>query len=60
MARKYRSTSLTAPYLRRIWLDPSQIEDRKAYPYCLPFLSDEFEIGFDRPITTAVEQPMFE
>src|SRR5262249_7964399 len=54
MARKNRPINLPAPYLRRVWLDPSRIEDRKAYPYCLPFLSDEFELSFDRPITIIV------
>ena len=42
---------MPAPYLRRIWLDPSRIDDRAAYPFCLPFLQDEFELSFDRPIT---------
>jgi len=42
---------MPAPYLRRIWLDPSRIEDRAAYPFCLPFLHDEFELSFDRPLT---------
>ena len=51
MARRNRPINLPAPYLRRVWLDPSDIEDRKVYPYCLPFLSDEFEISFDKPIT---------
>src|SRR5262245_38668969 len=54
MARKNRPINLPAPYLRRLWLDPTRIEDRKAYPYCLPFLSDEFEINFDKPITIIV------
>ena len=54
MARKNRPIDLPAPYLRRVWLDPSRIEDRNVYPYCLPFLSDEFEISFDRPITIIV------
>ena len=54
MARKNRPINLPAPYLRRLWLDPSRIEDRKAYPYCLPFLSDEFELSFDKPITIIV------
>jgi predicted ATPase len=54
MARKNRPINLPAPYLKRVWLDPSRIEDRKAYPYCLPFLSDEFELSFDKPITTIV------
>jgi predicted ATPase len=45
---------MPAPYLRRVWLDPSRIEDRAAYPFCLPFLRDEFELSFDRPITIIV------
>jgi predicted ATPase len=54
MARKNRPINLPAPYLKRVWLDPSCIEDRKAYPFCLPFLSDEFEVAFDKPITIIV------
>ncbi|HXI05199.1 MAG: AAA family ATPase [Bradyrhizobium sp.] len=54
MARKNRPTNLPAPYLKRVWLDPSQIEDREAYPFCLPVLGDEFEITFDKPITIIV------
>jgi len=42
---------MPAPYLRRIWLDPSRIDDRAAYPFCLPFLRDEFDLNFDRSIT---------
>jgi predicted ATPase len=42
---------MPAPYLRQIWLDPSRVPDREAYPFCLPFLHDEFELSFDRPIT---------
>ena len=53
-SRKKRDINLPAPYLRRLWLDPSQIEDRKAYPFCLPFLHDDFELGFDRAITIIV------
>ena len=54
MARKNRLINLPPPYLKRLWLDPSRIEDRKAYPYCLPFLTDEFELSFDKPITIIV------
>src|SRR3954469_3724900 len=54
MARKNRQINLPAPYLKRVWLDPSRVEDREAYPYCLPFLSDEFELAFDKPITIIV------
>ena len=49
--RPKRNIRLPAPYLRRIWLDPSGIADRAAYPFCLPFLHDEFELSFERPIT---------
>jgi predicted ATPase len=45
---------MPAPYLRRIWLDPSRIADREAYPFCLPFLRDGFAQDFDRPITIIV------
>jgi len=52
--RRNRNINLPAPYLRRLWLDPSRIADRKAYPFCLPFLGDDFELGFDRSITVIV------
>ena len=45
---------MPAPYLRRVWLDASRIDDREAYPFCLPFLHEEFELSFDRPITIIV------
>ena len=45
---------MPAPYLRRVWLDPSRIADRAAYPFCLPFLHDGFELSFERPITIIV------
>src|SRR6267143_2069396 len=53
-SRRNRTIDMPAPYLRRIWLDPSRIIDRAAYPFCLPFLGDEFELNFDRPITIIV------
>jgi predicted ATPase len=46
-----RPINLPAPYLRRVWLEPSRIADRATYPFCLPFLQDEFELSFDRSIT---------
>jgi predicted ATPase len=54
MARKSRQINLPAPYLRRLWLDPSRIADRAAYPFCLPFLHDDFELRFSRAITIIV------
>src|SRR6202035_2709990 len=53
-ARRNRTINLPAPYLTRIWLDPSRIADRKAYPFCLPFLQDDFELSLDRAITIIV------
>src|SRR5580658_4527218 len=54
MARRNKQINAPAPYLRRVWLDPSRISDRRAYPFCLPFLSDDFELSFDSPITIIV------
>jgi predicted ATPase len=52
--RRGREINLPAPYLRRIWLDPASIPDREAYPFCLPFLGDDFELSFERAITIIV------
>src|SRR6478735_10891803 len=53
-SKRNRTIQLPAPYLRRIWLEPSRVADRTAYPFCLPFLRDEFELSFDRSITIIV------
>src|SRR3954471_5948979 len=53
-SRRKRTINMPAPYLRRIWLEPSRIADRAAYPFCLPFLGDDFELSFDRSITIIV------
>jgi predicted ATPase len=50
-SRGKRDINLPAPYLKRIWLDPERIPDRDAYPFCLPFLHDDFSLTFDRAIT---------
>jgi predicted ATPase len=49
-----RPINLPAPYLKRIWIEPSRITDRGAYPFCLPLLHDDFELSFDRAITIIV------
>lgn len=54
MARRNKPINLPAPYLRRIWLEPSRITNREAYPFCLPLLRDDFELSFDRAITIIV------
>jgi predicted ATPase len=53
-SRRNRPINLPAPYLKRIWLEPSRIIDREAYPFCLPLLRDDFELSFDRSITIIV------
>src|SRR5258707_13815509 len=50
-SKRKRDIRMPAPYLRRIWLEPSRVPDRESYPFCLPFLHDDFELSFDRPIT---------
>jgi len=54
MAWKKRTINLPAPYLRRVWLDAAQVRDPAAYPFCLPFLRDRFELDFDHAITIIV------
>ena len=49
--QRKRDIRLPAPYLKRVWLDPSLVPDAKAYPFCLPFLRDGFELAFDTPVT---------
>lgn len=45
---------MLAPYLKRIWLEPSRIVNREAYPFCIPLLQDDFELSFERSITIIV------
>lgn len=53
-SRKKRETSLPAPYLKRLWVDSELIPDPEAYPFCLPFLKNDFELNFERAITIIV------
>jgi predicted ATPase len=53
-AKRYRTINVPAPYLRKVWLDRSRVTDPAAYPFCLPFLAKDFELGFDRAITIIV------
>src|SRR3974390_2455343 len=54
MARRNRDINLPAPYLKGLWIDPVRVPDRQAYPFCLPFLRDDFSISFERAITIIV------
>lgn len=53
-SKRKRPINLPAPYLKRIWLEPSRITNREAYPFCLPLLHDDFELSFHKPITIIV------
>ena len=53
-SRRNRTIDLPAPYLKRVWLEPTLVPDRAAYPFCLPFLHDEFSLSFDRAVTIIV------
>lgn len=53
-SRRNRPINLPAPYLRRVWLDAAQVKDPAVYPFCLPFLLNEFELEFDRAVTIIV------
>ena len=54
MARRNKPINLPAPYLKRVWLEPSRVTDREAYPFCLPLLRDDFELSFDKAFTIIV------
>lgn len=46
---------MTAPYLRRVWLDETKVADWQAYPFCLPiFMDREFAFDFDHAVTIIV------
>jgi predicted ATPase len=48
-------TTMTAPYLRRVWLDRDRVPDGAAYPFGLPiFRQDGFSLAFDRAVTIIV------
>jgi predicted ATPase len=53
-SRRNKPINLPAPYLKRIWLEPSRIASREAYPFCLPLLRDDFELSFDKAMTIIV------
>ncbi len=52
--KRNRTINMRPPYLRRIWLDRSRVRDPAVYPFCLPFLSGDFELGFEHAITIIV------
>lgn len=51
MARRQRNTRLPAPFLRSLRLADPKAERPKEYPFTLPWLTDDFELEFEEPIT---------
>jgi predicted ATPase len=56
MARKRvgQTTSLPAPYLKRVWIDTPAEQMPRGYPFNLNFLNADFEISFREPVTIIV------
>jgi hypothetical protein len=54
MARRNRPINMSAPYLRRVWLDPARILNRDVYPFVLSLLRDDLELSCDKAITIIV------
>ncbi len=51
--RKTRSTSLPAPYLKRLWVR-EDAEPSQRYPFNLPWLDEDFIVDFATPVTIIV------
>ncbi len=51
--RKSKSSSLYAPFLRRVWLDPEEVPSGQDYPFCLPFLQG-LDLKFEHPVCILV------
>jgi len=49
---KGRPANLPPPYLQRIWLDRTRVTDATAYPFCPPFLAEEFELEFKQNVVS--------
>src|SRR6478752_7973433 len=55
LRRNNRVINLSAPYLRRVWLDASRVTEPESYPFCLPlFRKGDFDLAFDRAVTIVV------
>jgi predicted ATPase len=48
-------TSLPAPFLKRVWLDPACVRTPNTYPFALPIFRDgSFSLEFEQPVTIIV------
>lgn len=54
MAKKDRDTKLPAPFLKRVWLEPENIQEREDYPFSIPFIKDGFDLHFETAVTIIV------
>jgi len=52
--RKQVQTRLPAPFLRAVRLVPDRLPEGRPYPFDLPWLRDDFELEFDRPVTIII------
>ena len=51
MARRHRDTQLPAPFLRALRLADPKAQRPGEYPFTLPWLTDDFELTFEEPVT---------
>ncbi|MEM8659169.1 MAG: AAA family ATPase, partial [Pseudomonadota bacterium] len=51
MVARRRPSNLPAPFLKRVWLDATDLDRSQGYPFNLPWLVDDFELEFTTPIT---------
>ena len=49
-----RAPRLSAPYLRRVVLDGTRIENGAAFPFSLPIFQKGFDLEFDRVVTILI------
>lgn len=49
-----RASKLSVPYLRRVWLDETRIEDSASYPFGLPIFKKGFVLELDRAVTIII------
>lgn len=49
-----RAPRLSAPYLRRVWLDEARVAHRVSDPFNLTIFQDGFDLEFDRAVTILI------
>lgn len=51
LARRSHRTNLPAPFLKRLVLKGAQAQLPQGYPFTLPWLTDDFDLNFETPVT---------